>query len=73
MEEGVFVESAFNMRCHRVKNTLLHIAFSATFSFRFEFNFVFFVVASNDGPPTDSPDNNEETEDEEKEINMREK
>ena len=27
--EGVFVESAFNMRCHIVKNTLLHIAFSA--------------------------------------------
>ena len=28
MEERVFVESAFNMRCHIVKNTLLHIAFS---------------------------------------------
>ena len=27
LEEGVFVESAFNMRCHKVKNTLLHIAF----------------------------------------------
>ena len=29
MKEGVFIESAFNMRCHIVKNTLLHIAFSA--------------------------------------------
>ena len=29
MGEGVFVESAFNMQCHMVKNTLLHIAFSA--------------------------------------------
>ena len=28
LEEGVFVESAFNMRCHIVKNTLLHTAFS---------------------------------------------
>ena len=26
---GVFVESAFNMRCHIVKNALLHIVFSA--------------------------------------------
>ena len=29
LEEGVFVESAFNMRCHVVKNTLPHTAFSA--------------------------------------------
>ena len=29
LEEGVFVESAFNMRCHIVKNTLPHIDFSA--------------------------------------------
>ena len=29
VEEGVFVESAFNMQCHIVKNTLLHIAFSS--------------------------------------------
>ena len=29
LEEWVFVESAYNMRCHIVKNTLLHIAFSA--------------------------------------------
>ena len=29
LEEGVFVESAFNMRCHIVNNTLFHIAFSA--------------------------------------------
>ena len=29
MEEGVFVESAFNMRYHIAKNTLLHIAFCA--------------------------------------------
>ena len=28
LEEGVSVESAFNMWCHIVKNTLLHIAFS---------------------------------------------
>ena len=29
LEEWVVVESAFNMRCHIVKNTLLHTAFSA--------------------------------------------
>ena len=26
---GVFVESAFDMQCHFIKNTLLHTAFSA--------------------------------------------
>ena len=29
MEEGVFVESAFDLRCHIVKNKLLYVAFSA--------------------------------------------
>ena len=29
LEEGVFVESEFNMQCHIHKNTLLHIALSA--------------------------------------------
>ena len=29
LEEVVFVESAFKIRCHIVKKTLLHIAFSA--------------------------------------------
>ena len=29
LEEGFFIESAFNMRCHIVKNTLLQVAFSA--------------------------------------------
>ena len=37
LEEGVFVESAFNMRCHIVKNTLLHTAFSATLTIQTHF------------------------------------
>jgi len=32
-----------------------------------------FLVASNDGAPMDATDNNDQTNEEEKEINMREK
>ena len=32
LEEGVFVESAFNMQCHIVQNALIHTAFSAILS-----------------------------------------